>query len=419
MNAGIYLFFAGKIMHQSADELITYFQSDLMVDFGFDDDYAIQSLVISMQELHRMKLDLPAPPRPDDAVEKPTKPFGCFEPPSVEELIASMQMEAANGDFVGRPSIPADGGPVIVPDALLKRNASDWSFLCRENDDMSSSHVSVAATDVPSSRTSLVSSLLDNIGILSTASEPSVISFVEADSAVSSRMTPTCRSPAADQISNSEYDNVPPSSRDEFSSMYEEELEQTLESIEQEIQELLGKRDETVSSTVTNNDYVKSHSVSAAPQQNHVDAYACHSPHAESSAKLDSVSTSRSLTSELHSTVAELEAVPSPSTAVANSYSAPVILWSNNNSYQSRQKPDDSVVIPIQHLPSTASWRPPVKPKPKTVAVSPSAQSPSSASALTPIPVLHLRTVPISQFSGISALSATKRSVPTSSTNGC
>lgn len=395
--------FTGKIMRQSADELITFFQSDLMSEFGFDDDYVIQSLVISMQELHRMKLELPATPRPGDPVEKPTKPFGSFEPPSVEQFIASMQLEAANGEFLGRPSIPADGGPVVIPEALMKRHASDWSFLDRENDEVSSYHASVAATDCPSSRTSLVSSLLDNIGSLSTTSnEPGIVSFTEAECAVSSRTTLT----DADQRSNSEYDNVLPGSCDEFSSVYEQELEQTLESIEQEIQELLGihgdsnKHSDNVSSAVTHNDclYSPSTSLTVAQQQNHLlNSYICHSPHIESSTTVDAVH---------------------PSTAVAvASISAPVTSWSNNtNLFQPSQKPDDVVVIPIQHLPSTAPCYPSVKLQPTYAPVSPNAKPQSPASALTPIPVLHLRSVPIAQFSSISAI---RNPVPPSSRNGC
>ena len=412
-------------MRLSSDELITFLQSDLMLDFGFDDDYVIQSLVISMQELRRMKLDLPAPPRPADPVEKPTKPFGFFEPPSVEELIASMQMDATDGEFVGRPSIPPDGGPVIVPEALLKRQASDWSFLGRDNDEVSSVHESLAATDCPSSRTSLVSSLLDNISSLPNTTEPAIVSFIAADGAFSSRTTLTDRSPNTDQRSNSEYDNVPPSNCDEFSSVYEQELEQTLESIEQEIQELLGtsansdKRSEIVSSAHNNPLYpqsvTSSLTVTVEPQQNHVvDSYACRSPYAASSPKVDNLSTSNSFTSEQHSGTAWHVAIPSPSTAVAGTMnSAPIM---SRSASQPCQKHDDIVVIPIQHLPSTAPpYRPPVKPKPTNPAVSPS----SASSVLTPIPVLHLRTVPIAQFTSISAVSATKIPVPTSSADGC
>jgi len=390
-------------MHQSADELITFFQSDLMLDFGFDDDYVIRSLEISMQELHRMKLLLPAPPRPGDAMEKPTKPFGSFEPPSVEQFIASMHLEPEDREFLARPSIPADGGPVVIPDAMMKRNASDWSFLYRDNDEISSSHVSVAATDCPSSRTSLVSSLLDNIGSVSTtANEPGIVSFTAAECAVSSRTTLTDHSADADQISNSEYDNVPRSGCDEFSSVYEQELEQTLESIEQEIQELLGVHggsDKHSTLAVTESDcfYSPSASVTAAKQQNHlVDSCIRHSSCTESSTKLDSIF---------------------PPTAVTcATLLAPVVSWLDTNSFQPSQKTDDLVVIPIQHLPSAAPFRPSVNPKPQYAPLSPSAKPQSPASALTPIPVLHLRSVPITQFSDISA---TKRQVSTSSINGC
>jgi len=407
-------------MRQSGDELITFFQSDLMLDFGFDDDYVIQSLVLSMQELRRMKLDRPAPPRPGDAEEKPTKPFGCFEPPSVERLIASMHVETAGGEFMGRPSIPADGGPVIVPEALLKRNASDWSFVGRDNDEVSSTHASVAGTDAPSSRTSLVSSMLDNIGNLP---EPVVVSFVAAESALRNGMMTTGPSTDPDQKSNSEYDNVPRNGADELSSLYEQEVEQTLESIEQEIQELLGTHSEISSPEVMHNGLLCSPAVIAPTDaQNHVLGISDHhSAHIESSADLDSVPMmNRSLTSELHSSVPQQAAVSSPSMSAASvTYSPPPVLsWPDSNSLQNTDC-SDLVVIPIQHLPSAAPYRPPIKPKPQNVPVSPYARS-SSASALTPIPVLHLRTVPMAQFSVMSrSLSATQRPLPTSSANGC
>jgi len=407
-------------MRQSADELITFFQSDLMLDFGFDDDYVIQSLVLSKQELHRMRLDRPAPPQPSDPQEKPTKPFGCFEQPSVERLIASMYVETASGESAGRPSIPADGGPVIVPEALLKRNASDWSFLARDNDVVSSAHASVAGTDAPSSRTSLVSSLLDNIGNLP---EPGIVSFVAAESALDSGMLTTNPSTDPDQKSNSEYDNVPRNGADELSSLYEQEVEQTLESIEQEIQELLGTHSEISSPEVMHNGSLHSPAVvTPTESQNHViDTFDCQFTHVQSSADLDGVPMiNRSLTSEPYSSVTQQAAVSSPSISEASvAYSPPPeSSWSDRNLLQNTDS-SELVVIPIHHLPSATPHHPSVMPKPQNSSLSPSAKS-SSASALTPIPVLHLRTVPIAQFSAMStSLSATQRPVPTSSANGC
>lgn len=419
-------------MRLSCDELITFFQSGLMLDFGIDDNYVIQSLSITMQELQRMKLEIPTAPRSSDPVEKPTKPFGCFEPPSVEQLIASMQGEVVDGsEFLGRPSIPPDGGPAIVPDALLKRNASNWSFLGRENDEVSSSHASAVATDCPSSRTSLVSNLLDNIGSVSTTNEPGIVSFTTAECTVSSRTTLTGHSVEVDQISNSEYDNVPANTGNEFSSVYEQELEQTLESIEQEIHELLGmhaeseKCNETVYSTaMTQNDQLPLPSVITSPsvhtpQQNHISALPLSAPSvAESSAQLDSALVNISSTSHQRPPMAKHFSLTSPSPPAAGGIrSAPVIPSSTSNSSQLRQLDTDLVVIPIEHLPSSAPYRPPIKPKPTNIPLSPSSEQQSPTSVLTPIPVLHLRTVPISQFNSISSLSAAKRPVPTSSTN--
>jgi len=396
-------FVAGKIMHKSAEELLTYFQSDMMLDFGFADDYVVQSLMISMQELQRMKMDLPPAPRPGDAEEKPMKPFGCFEPPSVEQLIASMQLEGANGVLLNRASIPPDGGPVIVPDGLLQRNMSDWSVPGLDNDDVSSSRAaSVIVTDCPSSRTSLVSSLLDNIGGLSAANEPSITSFTAAECTVS-RTTLTDHSiDDVDQISNSSrYDNVPPSDGnggDEFCSAYERELEQTLESIEQEIQELLGVRDKHNEPAA---DELYSPSITAVTspwQQNHLNhqSYTCQSPSTELPARLDNV--------------------VYPSAAVTHATrSVPIVSRSDSSSSPPSRQPDESIVIPIQHLPSVIRSRqpPPVKPKPRNVSLSSAVRYQPPSPVLTPIPVLHLRTVPIDKFTGLSA----NRPVPVSSTD--
>src|SRR6218665_1312737 len=109
----------------SMDELMDFFQGGLVNDFGYEDHRVIDSLQDVMDELRRVKLDLP--PKGDDALEKPTKPLGVFNPPTIEQLISNRNFEDVDvnpeldGRSNARPNIPADGGPVVLPSPLAKR----------------------------------------------------------------------------------------------------------------------------------------------------------------------------------------------------------------------------------------------------------------------------------------------------------
>ena len=100
-----------------------FFQGDLITDFGFTDDQVIDSAVSCGADLKRVHLDLPPPP--PDASEYPTRPFGLFVPPSVEQQIGRSILETPSELLSGRRpalrrdsrlsiSIPPDGGPVIL-----------------------------------------------------------------------------------------------------------------------------------------------------------------------------------------------------------------------------------------------------------------------------------------------------------------
>jgi len=71
------------------EDLIGFFQSSLAIDFGYDDEKVIESLQEAMETLRRSRLDLPLPPA-DPMTERPTRPFGQFDQPSVEQLISCM-----------------------------------------------------------------------------------------------------------------------------------------------------------------------------------------------------------------------------------------------------------------------------------------------------------------------------------------
>ncbi|XP_053321195.1 USP6 N-terminal-like protein isoform X2 [Spea bombifrons] len=70
------------LMKLSMEELIEFLQENLAKNFGFEDDYVIDQLQLSMSELKRAKLDLP-PPGKDE--EFPKKQLGQvpYEPPPV------------------------------------------------------------------------------------------------------------------------------------------------------------------------------------------------------------------------------------------------------------------------------------------------------------------------------------------------
>ena len=110
-----------------------FFQGDLVCDIGFTDDHVIDSAAACESELKRARLDLPPPP--PDASEYPSRPFGLFVPPSVEEQIGRPILETPSELLRGRKptlrrdsrlsiSIPPDGGPVIVESLDMPAGAS-------------------------------------------------------------------------------------------------------------------------------------------------------------------------------------------------------------------------------------------------------------------------------------------------------
>jgi len=112
-----------RILQLSMEKLMGFFQGDLVNDFGFSDDQVINFVKLCENELKRSGLDLPPPPT--DASEYPTRPFGLFVPPSVEQQIGRPILETPSELLRGRRSalrhnsrlsisIPPDGGPVIV-----------------------------------------------------------------------------------------------------------------------------------------------------------------------------------------------------------------------------------------------------------------------------------------------------------------
>lgn len=96
------------------EELMMFLQYNVQQDFLYTDDDVIASLQACMTQLSKLGLDLA--PEPADSAELPTKPFGLFVPPSVEQIIGRRTLET-EGELLGgrrRVSIPPDGGPAII-----------------------------------------------------------------------------------------------------------------------------------------------------------------------------------------------------------------------------------------------------------------------------------------------------------------
>ncbi|XP_055549800.1 uncharacterized protein LOC129732700 isoform X2 [Wyeomyia smithii] len=72
------------------DLIVQYIQTKLHIDFGYDDDFVIQSLEKCMEELRKAGMELPPPP---SEIELPKKPFGVFVEPTVEAKIGRRKQE--------------------------------------------------------------------------------------------------------------------------------------------------------------------------------------------------------------------------------------------------------------------------------------------------------------------------------------
>ena len=149
------------------EDLMNFFQGSLEKDFGYSDDQVIESLRNCMEELRRARLDLP--PAPTDDSEFPSKPFGVFVTPTIDQIIGRQSM-MIDGEVVdnGAMVIPADGGPVVVPmQSLMNVNHHPSSMTSSSvldhydtaTDGLSSRRISVR--DGRSSITSLVDEFLD------------------------------------------------------------------------------------------------------------------------------------------------------------------------------------------------------------------------------------------------------------------
>ncbi|XP_052241020.1 USP6 N-terminal-like protein isoform X2 [Dreissena polymorpha] len=85
-----------KIRKHKMDTLLTFFQTDLEADFGYDDDTVMDQLQVAMEELKKAKMDVPPPGK---ANELPTLPFGLEIQPSIQEIINRRKDETFDEHF--------------------------------------------------------------------------------------------------------------------------------------------------------------------------------------------------------------------------------------------------------------------------------------------------------------------------------
>ncbi len=244
-------FIPGKILKQSMEDLVEFFQSGLQKDFGFSDDHVVDVLQGTIDELKRLKLQLPAP---GETNELPTKPFGLFVPPSMEQMIMRRPVEPESELLQGkrgsilevRPSIPADGGPALVPFShrLSHLSSGQESPTFDEEYETATDGFSSRASipDYRSSRTSFVT--MDTSDVASTtptmsrptqfyssfhtlndmdlSSFPRSMDFAD----ISHDREPIRKRNSLSSSQVSDYDNV------NNASPYEQDLERTLESMD-------------------------------------------------------------------------------------------------------------------------------------------------------------------------------------------
>jgi len=186
--------FAGKISKMSMEELMNFFQGSLEKDFGYSDDHVIESMRNCGDELRRAHLDLPLPPA--DESELPTKPFGVFVPPTIDQIIGR-QSTLVDGEIVEMVVIPADGGPVMVPVRAVDHPSSIASSSVLDHYDTATDGLSsrrISVRDGQSSVTSLVDEFLDiedDIGNTTAEGEDLQVDSVEVnDEIVESRQWP-------------------------------------------------------------------------------------------------------------------------------------------------------------------------------------------------------------------------------------
>lgn len=131
------------------DTIVNYIQVKLYKDFMIDDDTVIQQLEKSMDELKRAKLDSPGPPPKD---EVPTRPFGLFIKPNIQD-----QIGIRKDTFTDREKKTNE--LVVRTSEIARENVEkDEIFLGHPNDSIGNTGTDPSIS-IPSSTVSLNSSV--------------------------------------------------------------------------------------------------------------------------------------------------------------------------------------------------------------------------------------------------------------------
>lgn len=126
------------------EELMDFFQNKLAREFDHSDDHTINVLRTTLEDLRKAKLDTPPETEESQKLERPSKPLGAFETPTVEQMINEFEKEH-KGELESLPEsegkagvcepsqigvklrskakleIPADGGPDVMPSTMTHR----------------------------------------------------------------------------------------------------------------------------------------------------------------------------------------------------------------------------------------------------------------------------------------------------------
>ena len=238
--------FAEKLLKMDMEVLVKLLQVELERDFGYSESTVFEVLRATMEELQRAKLGVPPMSREARDAEYPTKPFGLFVPPSVEQLIGRRTLETEVELLSGRYTVLSPSAFLGYPDRgpslqhvhnrvsmLITANKLKLPSIDNSSDtlpDESASSRSSLALDNMNSRLS-VSQTSDDASTLTSGSRLQL--SCPLDNSVSKQdvvMEDECMPPSR----TSEYDNVEAETQ---LTHYEKHLEKTLALISKEIRD--------------------------------------------------------------------------------------------------------------------------------------------------------------------------------------
>ncbi|KAK7896825.1 hypothetical protein WMY93_022150 [Mugilogobius chulae] len=113
------------LMKLSMEDLVEFLQVSLSKNFYYEDDFVIEQLQVSMTELRRAKMELPAPGKEE---EFPKKPLGQLPPGRSESMVNHFlngQSHADPVDPAREPSPVPDSQVESRPPSRLRRDSLD------------------------------------------------------------------------------------------------------------------------------------------------------------------------------------------------------------------------------------------------------------------------------------------------------